>query len=70
MTPPYLNKGETGMPTSSITKEFILKDNKTADRLISILSEKKPRRKKPTSNKYEEGKILLEQHKAIRRLEN
>ncbi len=34
------------MATSSITKEFVIKDNKACDRLISILSEKNPRRKK------------------------
>lgn len=49
------------MPTSSITKDFVIKDNKTCDKLISVLSGKAPRRKKPTSNKYEEGKKLLEQ---------
>ncbi len=49
------------MATSSITKEFVIKDNKACDKLISILSERKPRRKRPTSNKYEEGKKLLAQ---------
>ncbi len=49
------------MATSSITKEFVIKDNKACDKLISILSEKKPRRERPASNKYEEGKKLLAQ---------
>ena len=47
------------MPTSSITKEFVIKDSETCDRLIHILTESKPRKKK-ASSKYKEGKELLE----------
>lgn len=49
------------MATSSITKEYIIKDDKACDRLIHVLSEKKPYKKATTSNKYEEGKRLLAQ---------
>lgn len=49
------------MATSSITKKFVIKDNESCDRLIAVLTEKTSRRKKTTSNKYEEGKKLLAQ---------
>ena len=52
------------MATSSITKKFVIKDEKACDTLISVLSQKS-KRKKTTSNKYEEGKKLLAQHIAI-----
>ena len=49
------------MATSSITKRYVVRDNKSCDVLIRILSEKESRRKKTTSKKYEEGKKLLAQ---------
>ena len=48
------------MATASITKEFIIKNNKACDRLIKILSGKATR-KKSSSHKYEEGKKILAQ---------
>ena len=48
------------MATASITKEFVLKNDKACDRLIKLLSGKETR-KKSSSNKYEEGKKILKQ---------
>ena len=49
------------MATSSITKQFVIRDEKACDKLINALNKK--RRKKPvTSNKYDEGKKLLAQY--------
>lgn len=50
------------MATSSITKEFVIKDKKTCDKLIEVLNGKPTRKSKKSSNKYEEGKKLLEQY--------
>lgn len=47
------------MPTSSITKKFIIKDDKTCDRLIAALAETKPQQIKKSSNSYEKGKEKL-----------
>lgn len=47
------------MPTSSITKKFIIKDDKTCDRLIAALTETKPQQIKKSSNSYEKGKEKL-----------
>lgn len=51
------------MPTSSITDRFVL-DDKGVDRLIEIIENSKahPVKKTFTSNKYEEGKKLLNQY--------
>ena len=51
------------MPTSSITKQYIIKDDKACDTLIKVLNEPS-KRKKPmkSSNKYEEGKKKLIQY--------
>lgn len=51
------------MATSSITKQFVIKDDKACDRLIEILN--RPSRRKKTmnsSNKYLEGKKKLVQY--------
>lgn len=50
------------MPTSSITKKFVIRDNSVCDTLIKVLSEESQRRKKPSSKKYEEGKEILAQY--------
>lgn len=55
-------KGGTIMATSSITKKFVIKDDKTYDKLIKILAETPPRKKNVSSKKYEEGKKLLAQY--------
>ncbi len=47
------------MATSSITKKFIIKDDKACDRLIAALAAPKPRQMKKSSNSYEEGKKQL-----------
>lgn len=47
------------MPTSSITKKFIIRDEETCKRLIEILNQPSHRKKKTSSNKFEEGKKLL-----------
>lgn len=52
------------MPTSSILKEFVIKDNEACDRLIEALSGKASRRMKPTTRKYEEGQRLLHEYEA------
>lgn len=51
------------MATESITKSYVVKDDKTCDVLIKVLSEKSTRRKpqKP-SKKLEKGKVLLERY--------
>lgn len=49
------------MPTSSITKDFTIKSEKTYNKLIQILTNK-PRKRKSSSAKYKEGKLLLEQY--------
>lgn len=49
------------MATSSITKEFILRDAATCERLAKVLNQPSRRKKKPSSHKYEEGKKLLTQ---------
>ena len=50
------------MPTSSITKKFVIKDNSVCDTLIKVMSEKSRRRKKTSSQKYKEGKKLIAQY--------
>lgn len=50
------------MPTSSITKRFIIKDKKSLVKLGEILNSKPRRKIIASSKKYEEGKILLEQY--------
>ena len=47
------------MATSSITKKFVIKDNKTCDKLIKILAENPPRKRNISVNKYEEGKKTI-----------
>lgn len=51
------------MPTSSITERFVL-DDKGAERLLEIIENSKahPAKKIYKSNKYEEGKMLLNQY--------
>ena len=49
------------MATSSITKHFTIKDEKTCEVLAKALS-KPTKRRKTTSFKYEEGKKKLEQY--------
>ena len=51
------------MPTSSITDRFVL-DYKGVDRLIEIIENTKAHPVKRTfnSNKYEEGKLLLNKY--------
>lgn len=51
------------MPTSSILKEFVIKDNEACDRLIKALSGKDSQRLRPTTRKYEEGQRLLNEYK-------
>lgn len=48
------------MENSPITKAYSIDDDQVCDKLIEVLS-KPSRRKRPTSNKYEEGKKILEQ---------
>ena len=58
-----VKKGVIIMATSSITKQFVIKDDKACDRLIEILN--RPSRRKKTmnsSNKYLEGKKKLVQY--------
>ena len=50
------------MATTSITKQFVIKDKATCDKLIAILNKGKPYDQKSTPNKYEEGKKLLAQY--------
>lgn len=51
------------MATSSITKKFVVKDDKACERLISVLSQPTSRKKKSnTPSKYEEGKKKLAQY--------
>ena len=50
------------MATSSITKEFVLKDDKACDVLINVLNTPSKRKKKPHLGQYEEGKKLLEKY--------
>lgn len=49
------------MATTSITKKFVIKDDAACEKLIQILSSKSTRKKKKTSNRYEEGKKILTQ---------
>ena len=49
------------MPTSSITKKFEIKDNETYEKLAEVLNNPTRRKKKPSTNKYEEGKKILKQ---------
>lgn len=49
------------MATSSITKEFVIKDDKTCDKLIKAM-EKSSSEPTVTRNYYEEGKEKLEQY--------
>lgn len=49
------------MATSSITKRFVIKDDKVCDRLIKALKEPAPK-KTVNTNYYEEGKKLLVQY--------
>lgn len=51
------------MPTSSITDRFVL-DDKGTERLLEIIENSKnhPTKKIYRSNKYEEGKKLLNQY--------
>lgn len=50
------------MATASITKQFVIKDKATCEKLITILNNSKPHEPKTTPNKYEEGKKLLAQY--------
>lgn len=50
------------MPTSSITKKFVISDDSVCDTLIKVMSEKSPRHKKTSPQKYKEGKELLAQY--------
>ena len=49
------------MATSSFTKSFIIKDNKTCDKLIKAMNDKTPE-KVVRTNHYEEGKKKLAQY--------
>jgi hypothetical protein len=51
------------MATSSITKKFVIKDDKACDKLIKVINEPS-KRKEPikSSNKYDEGKKKLAQY--------
>lgn len=51
------------MAISSITERFYL-DEKGCDRLIEIMekAENKPAKKIPATNRYEEGKKMLEKY--------
>lgn len=49
------------MATSSITKSFIIKDDKTCDKLIKSLNNPVPSKRIDT-NYYEEGKKKLAQY--------
>lgn len=59
------------MPTSSITDRFVL-DDKGAERLIEIIEDNKahPIKRTFTSNKYEEGKQLLNKYFSNRNKSN
>ena len=48
------------MPTSPITKEFVLKDDEAAKRLLKVLTEE-PTRKVEDKHAYEKGKEKLKQ---------
>ena len=50
------------MATSSITKEFVIRDDKACDRLIKVLSQPSKRKKPNSPNRYEEGKKKLAQY--------
>ena len=54
-----VREGEN-MPTSSITKKFIIKDDTTFENLI--MASKKPKKRVKSSNAYEGGKKLLKQY--------
>ena len=54
-----VREGES-MPTSSITKKFIIKDDATFENLI--MASKKPKKRVKSSNAYEEGKKSLKQY--------
>ncbi|MCM1039424.1 MAG: hypothetical protein NC434_08875 [Ruminococcus sp.] len=49
------------MATSSITKTFVIKDEKVCDKLIKALNDTPPRKAVKT-NYYEEGKKKLTQY--------
>lgn len=49
------------MATSSITKSFVIKDDKACDKLIKALSDTTPK-KMVSTNYYEEGKKKLAQY--------
>lgn len=49
------------MATSSFTKSFVIKDNKTCDKLIKAMNDKTPE-KVVRTNHYEEGKRKLAQY--------
>lgn len=53
-------KGEICMAISSITKQFVIKDDETCKKLIDALNEDVPKIK-PDISEYEEGKKLLVQ---------
>ncbi len=50
------------MPTESITKKFVIKDEEACDRLVEAL-EQPPKNKRTKSKKYDEGKELLKDMK-------
>ena len=62
-----LTKEVLNMPTSSITDRFVL-DDKGTERLLEIIENSKahPAKKIYKSNKYEEGKKLLNQYFPLR----
>jgi len=49
------------MATSSITKSFVIKDDRTCEKLIKAMNESTPK-KEISTNYYEEGKKKLAQY--------
>ena len=49
------------MATTSITKRFIIKDDKTCNRLVQAMQNKKRKKVKVNPDPYEKGKKLLTQ---------
>ncbi len=49
------------MATSSITKAFVIKDDRACDKLIEALNDTTPK-KVINTNHYEEGKKILAQY--------
>lgn len=56
------------MPTDSITKRFVIKDDSVCERLIEALTDPKNKKRDiPNPNAYEEGKKILKRYLSCRK---